>query len=73
MKSQEKAKVEPMVEKMQECARKFRAETVFCLMLASYDKGVFVACGAGSLDRADVNLVSKLFLLLMLAAPSLHL
>jgi hypothetical protein len=42
-------------------------------MLASYDKGVFVACGAGSLDRADVNLVSKLFLLLMLAAPSLHL
>jgi hypothetical protein len=25
MKSQEKAKVEPMVEKMQECARKFRA------------------------------------------------
>jgi hypothetical protein len=42
-------------------------------MLASYDKGVFVARWAGSLGRADVNLVSNLFLLMMLVASSLRL
>jgi hypothetical protein len=38
-----------------------RQEVQTC-MLASYDKGVFVACWAGSLGRVDVNLVSKLIL-----------